>query len=85
MVRDHAVRARRHRPRYALRLGQLQVHHAVEIECVHCGRRGLVAPHRLHERFEPFERIASIAQVMKCRGCGRRGGIDWRSVAAKRQ
>jgi hypothetical protein len=35
----------------ALRLEHLQASDASEIECPNCRKQGLVAPHRLHDRF----------------------------------
>jgi len=69
-------------PRYALRLDDLQATDAVEIECPACRRRGLVAPHRLHDRFPGFERMTQICSRMRCRRCGCSAGMNWAIVRA---
>ena len=69
-------------PRYNLRLEELLGCHAVEIECGNCGHKGLVAPHRLHDRFAGHLRLIEIASRMRCRRCGRAGAMDWRVVQA---
>ena len=70
-------------PRYAIRVEDLQATDALEVWCLHCGRRGLVAPHRLHERFRGYERLVHVASMMICRGCRRRAGLEWAIVQAR--
>ncbi len=72
-------------PRYALRLENLQATDAVEVECPACRRRALVAPHKLHDRFAPFERMTQICRRMRCRRCGNSGDMNWNIVRAAPQ
>jgi hypothetical protein len=69
-------------PRYAVRLEDLKAEHAVLIECVGCRHRGLVAPHRLHDRFAGFERMTQIAAAMRCKRCGCTRTMDWTILKA---
>jgi hypothetical protein len=70
-------------PRYTLRLDDRQATDAVEIECPARRRRGLVAAHRLHDRFASSERMTQICRRMRCRRCGSAGGVGWNIVRAR--
>ena len=70
-------------PRYNLRLEDLQASDAIEVECLNCRRRGLIATHRLHDRFDGVERMVNIAHRMRCQGCGSSGAMMWHVVGAR--
>ncbi len=70
-------------PRYAVRLEDLAARNALLIECMACGHRGLVAPHRLWERFPAHERLLEIGHVMRCPRC-RAQPVIWHVVEAAR-
>jgi hypothetical protein len=69
-------------PRYNLRLEDLLASDAVEVDCLACRRRALVATHRLHDRFAGFERMTQICRRMRCRRCGSTGEMGWNIVRA---
>ncbi len=69
-------------PRYAIRLEDLQATDAIDAECMGCGKRWRVPPHRLHDRYHGYMRLKRIASEMRCPVCDRDGGISWSVVRA---
>lgn len=69
-------------PRYMLRIEDLTVEDALEVECLVCGHRFPATPFRLRERFPPHMRILEVAKDFRC-ACGATGSrnqLDWRTV-----
>jgi len=69
-------------PRYNLRIEDLTVEDAVEVECLACGHRFPATPFRLRERFPADTRIVEVAKHLRC-ACGAHGNkdqLDWRIV-----
>jgi hypothetical protein len=69
-------------PRYSLRLELLTAADAVDAECLGCGSRWRIAPHRLHDLHPPHRRLVDIAGMMRCRTCGHGDGMVWHIVRA---
>ncbi|MBA3324283.1 MAG: hypothetical protein H0T41_03070 [Rhodobacteraceae bacterium] len=69
-------------PRYAVRLEQLLGSDAVDATCMLCRRSWLIAPHRLHERFLPHQRMVDIGKAMRCTECGSGHAMVWHVVRA---
>jgi len=69
-------------PKYAVRLEDLQATDALLAQCRACGRAWRIAPHRLHDRFFPFERLIEIGRQMRCTRCKTGAAIDWHVLRA---
>ena len=69
-------------PRYSVRLEDVQATDAIEAECLNCGRKRLIAPHRLHARFQSYMLLQQIGKEMQCSVCGRGTLMVWNAVRA---
>lgn len=69
-------------PRYAIRLEDLGATDAIDAECMGCGKRWRIAPHRLHDRYHAYMRIRQIAKEMRCAVCDGDSSISWKIVRA---
>ena len=69
-------------PRYAVRLEEVQATDAIDAECMGCGRKWRIAPHRLHDRYQGFLRLQQIGREMRCANCGTGSAMMWNVVRA---
>lgn len=69
--------------RYELRLEDLQASDAVAAQCGACGKEWLIATHRLHDRFKPYERMVKIGEQMRCKHCGTGSAMAWYVMRAE--
>lgn len=69
-------------PRYAIRLEDLEAADAIDAECMGCGKRWRIAPHRLHDRYQAYVRLQQIATEMRCAVCDGDSSISWKIVRA---
>jgi hypothetical protein len=69
-------------PRYTVRLEEVQATDAIGAECIGCGRKWRIAPHRLHDRYQGFLRLQQIGKEMRCANCGAGSAMVWSGVRA---
>lgn len=68
------------KPKYAIRVRDLEEWHAIRCKCFKCDHIGYVDPQTLREKHPPHTTVKDFEHFFKCEKCGFKGHNTWTTV-----